>query len=71
MTARTLQHELSPFIGKQLIDSADAIEAIAAKHGFSVNVIDPEFNTGSIDNERDRLNVRTGADSIITSFTIG
>jgi hypothetical protein len=71
MTARSLMHDLAPLKGKQIKDCADQIEAIAAKHHFSVNVMDPEINTGSIDNEPRRLNVRTDKDSVITSFTIG
>jgi hypothetical protein len=71
MTAHTLIEKLVSFEGEELIDVIDAIERIAGAHGYFVNVIDPEFNTGSIDNDFSRLNVRTDKDSIITSFTIG
>jgi hypothetical protein len=63
--------ELQPYTGKQLIDAIDNIQSIADAHGYSVNVIDPDFNTTSIDNEATRLNVRTDKNSIITSFTVG
>lgn len=71
MTAPALIAELDRFKGKQIITCIDGIQAIADAYGFSVNVIDPEFNTASIDNEATRLNVRTDRESVITSFTIG
>jgi len=71
MTAHTLIEKLIRFEGYDLIDALDEIERIAKFHGYSVNVIDPEFNTGSIDQDFSRLNVRTDKESIITSFTIG
>lgn len=71
MTAHTLIQQLQPFKGKQIINCIDDIQMIADQHGYSVNVIDPEFNTASIDNEPKRLNVRTDKDSVIISFTIG
>jgi hypothetical protein len=72
VSGRTLLHELAAFKGQQLIACADEIEALAKKHGFRVNAMDPETNNDvSIDNEPDRLDVWTDADSIITSFTIG
>lgn len=61
--------KLAPFKGKQVIACFDDISKIAA--GYSINIIDPEFNTGSIDEDARRLNVRTDKDSVITSFTIG
>jgi hypothetical protein len=71
VSTHTLLAKLDPFKGKQLITCIDDIQTIADEHGYSVNVIDPEFNTASIDNEATRLNVRTDKDSVITSFTIG
>jgi hypothetical protein len=71
MNAHTLIEKLGPFQGEELIDVLDEIQRIAVAHGYSVNVIDPEFNTGSIDQDFSRLNVRTDKESIITSFTIG
>lgn len=61
--------KLAPFKGKQVITCFDEIAKIAA--GFSINIIDPEFNTGSIDEDARRLNIRTDGNSVITSFTIG
>jgi hypothetical protein len=70
VTARALIHKLQTFKGRQIKDVADQIAAIAI--GYRVNVMDPEINNrNSIDNESDRLNVRTDKDSVITSFTIG
>jgi hypothetical protein len=63
--------KLLHFKGKQIIDCADQIEAIAERLGYAVNVMDPAFNGPSIDEEPNRLNVRTDKNSIITSFTIG
>lgn len=71
MTAPALIAELDRFKGKQIITCIDDIQTAADAHGYSVNIIDPEFNTASIDNEATRLNVRTDRDSVITSFTIG
>jgi hypothetical protein len=62
---------LAPFKGRQIITCIDDIQIIADAHSFSVNIIDPAFNTGSIDNDPKRLNVRTDENSVITSFTIG
>lgn len=66
-----LIYRLTRFEGKQLIDCADEIVEIAKKMGYTVNVIDPIFNPGSIDHEANRVNVRTDKDSKIVSFTIG
>lgn len=63
--------ELRPFVGSTLIASIDAIEGIAAAHRYSVNVIDPQINIGSIDEDPKRLNVRIDDASVITLFTIG
>jgi hypothetical protein len=63
--------ELYPFKGKQIIECFNDIQEIAHLHGLRVNVMDPEMNKTNIDNEPDRLNVRTDKDSVITSFTIG
>lgn len=71
MTARTLIAKLQPFKGSQIIDCIDQITSIAQALKYSVNVMDPEFNGASIDNDDARLNVRTDKDSVITSFTIG
>jgi hypothetical protein len=71
MTGRALIRKMSPFEGKQLIAAYDEIKVICEGDGFTVNVIDPKFNTASIDNDKKRLNVRTDKDSVITSFTIG
>jgi hypothetical protein len=71
MTSQECLRELKRFEGKQIIDCIDDIRPIAEAHGFTVNVIDPVFNTASIDKEPDRLNVRTDVDSVITQFTIG
>lgn len=67
MTALT--EKLARFKGKQIVNCFDDIAKIA--DGFTVNIIDPEFNTGSIDEDSRRLNIRTDGNSIITSFTIG
>jgi hypothetical protein len=71
MTAHTLIQKLRPFKGKQIIDCADAIKAIAEPLGYTVNVMDPLFNLVSIDSDYRRLNVRTDENSVITSFTFG
>ena len=67
----SLIEQLAPFVGRQLIGCIDEISLLADAQHFSVNVIDPDYNTASIDNEASRLNVRTDRYSIITSFTIG
>lgn len=72
MTHLNVMSELHPFMGKQIIDCSKDIEIIARYHGLRVNVMDPKINNkNSIDNEPDRLNVRTDKNSVITSFTIG
>jgi len=62
---------MQPFKGKQIIGAIDTIKAIAEPLGYKVNVMDIVFNVVSIDNDYQRLNVRTDKDSVITSFTIG
>jgi hypothetical protein len=63
--------ELAPFKGKPLTACFRDINEIARGHGLTVNVMDPMFNTSSIDEEPHRLNVRTDKNGIIKSFTIG
>jgi hypothetical protein len=63
--------ELAPFKGKALTACFADINQIALAYGLTVNVMDPTFNTGSIDEEPRRLNVRTYKNGIIKSFTIG
>ena len=71
MREHALMAVLSRFKGKQVKNCIDEITSIADQYEFVVNVMDPVFNKASIDNEADRLNVRTDANSIITAFTIG
>lgn len=72
MTHIGIMTELYRFKGKQVIHCFDEINAIAKDHGYRVNVLDPEINKDiRIDNEGDRLNVKTDANSVIQSFTIG
>ena len=71
MNAHTLMAKLAPFKGKELIASIDEINQIAKDYCYDVNVIDPEFSAGNIDQDSDRLNVRVDKNSVITSFTIG
>ena len=71
MNAHTLIEKLVRFEGADLLDVIDDIEGIASRNGYRVNVIDPDINTGSIDHDFSRLNVRTDKDLVITSFTIG
>ena len=71
MSRLSIMTELNPFKGKQIMDAFNDIQEIALRYKLEINVIDPEFNTNSIDNDENRLNVRTDANSVITSFTIG
>ncbi len=71
MTRHPLMDAMRPFVGKPLLTSIDEIMKIAAAHRFTTNIIDPQFNPGSIDEDPLRLNVRTDKDSMITMFTIG
>jgi len=63
--------ELAPFVGRQLIDCADELKAIAERHGCYIDPLDPEINTGSIDVEAKRLDVILDGNSIITGFKTG
>ena len=71
MSRAFLMSELQGYSGHAIIECADAIEKIAKRHRYSVNVIDPDFNIGSIDNDESRLNVRTNRDGVVISFSIG
>jgi len=62
---------LMQFVGYPVNTHIDAITAIAVRNKYSVNIIDPVFNPGSIDNDESRLNVRTDKDGKIVSFSIG
>ena len=59
------------FVGKQIKDVADAIDALAKRRGWNVNVIDPDFNVSNIDYNPMRLNVHTDAQSVVTGFVFG
>jgi hypothetical protein len=71
MSPRALINRLYHFRGKQIIDCIDKIQTIADLSGYTVNVMDPAFNVGPIDNDPYRLNIRTDGNSVITSFTVG
>lgn len=71
MSRASLMASLHPFVDKPVLYYVDMIKTIAERHRYSVNIIDPEFNVGSIDNDESRLNVRTDKDGVIKSFSIG
>jgi hypothetical protein len=71
MSRSSLMADLQTYIGHAIIECADAIEKIAKAHRYSLNIIDPDFNIGSIDNDESRLNVRTNRDGVVISFSIG
>ena len=66
-----LRDDLQPFVGRQLIDCADELKAVADRHGYTIDPLDPEFNTGSIDRESKRLDVILDDNSVIANFRIG
>jgi len=66
-----LMEAVKPFIGLPVLTSIDEIIRIAGIHKCRVNIIDPQYNPCSIDEEPDRLNVRTNRDGNIWLFTIG
>lgn len=71
MSRASLMADLQAFVGRKLNDCIDKIQTLARGHRYSVNVIDPEFNIGSIDNDESRLNVRQDGEGIIKSFSVG
>lgn len=71
MTRLRLIKKLAIFKDQILIAVIDSIKEIVDPLGYSINVLDPEFNTRSIDYDSKRLNVWTDAKSVIRSFTIG
>ena len=71
MSHSSLMADLQKCVGRPVNHCIDDIESVAHKHGYSVNIIDPEFNVGSIDNDDSRLNVRTDRDGKVKSFSIG
>lgn len=72
MSRASMMADLQKYVGHAIIECADAIEAIAKRYRYDkVNVIDPDFNIGSIDNDESRLNVRTNRDGVVISFSIG
>jgi hypothetical protein len=71
MIGGKFRDELQPFVGRQLIDCADELKAVAERHGYTIDPLDHELNTGSIDREPRRLDVILDDNSIITEFSIG
>jgi len=63
-------NQLHAFKGKQIIDVIDEINTLVGPD-VTVNIMDPLFNLGPIDHDPRRLNIRTDADSRITSFSVG
>lgn len=62
---------VQPFLNAHLNRAVDSINLHASAAGYSVNIQDPEFNTGSIDQDPRRLNVLTDKSGVITAFTVG
>lgn len=71
MTRLRLIKKLAIFKGQSLIAAIDSVKEMAEPLGYSINVLDPEFNTRSIDYDSKRLNVWVDTKSVIRSFTIG
>jgi len=71
MSKASLLADVQKFIGKNIVDTIDAIEAIAARNHYEVDIIDPDFNTGAIDAEQGRIHVRTDRNGLIVSFSTG
>jgi hypothetical protein len=71
MSRHPLMDDLRPFIGKPMLTSIEEIIRIATVHNFRVNIIDPQFNPSSIDEEPDRINVLSNRHGNICMFTIG
>lgn len=67
---KSIIHALGCFVGKKIVACIDDIECIADLWGYYLNLMDPVYNTHSIDKDSKRLNIHT-KDGIITSFTIG
>lgn len=71
MSKASLLADVAQYVGHAIIECADAIEAIAKKNRFTVNILDPDYNTGSIDADGSRLNVRTNREGVVLSFSVG
>ena len=59
----------STYKGRKIYQYIEEITRIA--EGYEVNVMDPEFNMGPIDNESNRLNIKTDKNGKIKQFSIG
>jgi hypothetical protein len=73
VTAPHFIHDLNRrFVGQKFADEVfTEIANVIANHRCILNIMDPKYNTTNIDNEDDRVNVRTDKDFVITSITIG
>jgi len=71
MSAQHILEKFKKFEGRQLIDCADEIQALANELDLLFDAMDPEINKSSIDVESNRLDVRTDNDSKIISFKLG
>jgi hypothetical protein len=58
------------YLGKVLAHVSDDLKADAAKHGYRVNVRDPDA-PADIDREADRLDVEVDADFVIREISVG
>lgn len=63
--------ELNHMIGKQVIECREELHRFCKKHGYSLNIQDPEFNPYSIMKDANTLNVKTDKNSIVKGFTLG
>jgi hypothetical protein len=67
---RNSPHDFNRYLGQVLVHVADDLKADAAKHGYLVNVLDPEAPR-DIDREADRLDVIVDAEFKIRDIHVG
>ncbi len=71
MSKAALLADVAQYVGHAIIECEAAIKEAAEKNRFTVNVMDPDFNTNPIMKDDSRLNVRTNRDGVVLSFSVG
>ena len=71
MSKAAMLADVAKYVGHAIIECEAAIKAIAKRNHYSVNVMDPDFNTSPIMSDGSRLNVRTNRDGEVISFSVG
>jgi hypothetical protein len=71
MSRGALMADVTKFCGHRTNECFDQIKSIASRYHYSVILLDPEYNPGSIITDASRLNVFQDKAGKVSSFSIG